>query len=105
MKNKKKIIIPIILILVSAIWFKIAYTDQCQVGINWNKPKFCILTDDLDDGGSGKYIGLGYSFEIKGSFLEEDDYPKVEKYTFKILGITVKEDESVHADERRTANE
>ena len=29
MKNKKKIIIPIILILVSAIWFKIAYTDYC----------------------------------------------------------------------------
>lgn len=96
MKNRMKMLIPIIIIFVSVIWLSIAYTDYCRVGINWDKPKFCILTDGADDGGSGKYIGLGYSFDIKGSFLEEDEYPKVERYTFKVLGITIREDESIH---------
>lgn len=96
MKNKKKIIIiPIIIIVVLAIWLKIAYTDYCQVGINWTKPNFCIVTNGADDGGSGKYVGLGYSFNIDGR-LDTDKGYQVDSYTFKVLGITIKEDTTKH---------
>ena len=96
MKNKKKIVIPIIIILVLiTIWSKIAYTDYCQVGINWTKPNFCMLLNGADDGGSGKYVGLGYSFNIDGN-LDADKGYQVDKYTFKVLGITIKEDENKH---------
>ena len=68
MKNKKLLILPIILVAVVGIWLQIAYTDYCLVGINWKKPRFCILTNaEIQDGGSGKYIGLGYSFDIEGN--------------------------------------
>lgn len=96
MKNKKKIIIQVIIMLFIGIWLKIVYTDYCQVGINWDKPTFCVLISGADDGGSGKYIGLGYSFDIEGSFVTEDEYRGVDNYTFKLLGITVKEDENKH---------
>ncbi len=38
-----------------------------------NKPIFVIPAQTSDDGGSGKYVGLGYSFHIKGNFLPEDE--------------------------------
>lgn len=97
MKNKKKIIIPIIIVLIIGIWTTIAYTDYRHVGINWKRPVFCTLVEpSAEDGGSGKYVGLGYSFDIKGNFVTEDGYRGVEKYTFKVLGITIKEDEIHH---------
>lgn len=95
MKNKKKIIIPIVIISILAIWLGISYSDYRQVGINWTKPNFCIQTNGADDGGSGKYIGLGYSFNIEGR-LDADKGYQVEEYTFKVLGITIKEDTLNH---------
>ncbi len=94
--KKRKFIIPVIILLLIGIWLKIVYTEYCQVGINWNKPNFCILVDGADDGGSGKYIGLGYSFDIEGNFVTENEYRGVEKYTFNVLGITIKKDEINH---------
>lgn len=97
MKNRRILIISVILVAVAGIWLQIAYADYCLVGINWKKPRFCILTKaEIQDGGSGKYIGLGYSFDIEGNFVTEDGYRGVEKYTFKVLGITIKEDEIKH---------
>ena len=94
MKDKKKIVIRIIGILIIGICTTIAYTDYRQVGINWKRPIFCTLVgNSANDGGSGKYVGLGYSFDIKGNFVTEEGYRGVEKYTFKVLGITIKEDE------------
>ena len=95
MKNKKKLIIPIIAVLFIWIWTTIAYTDYQQVGINWNKPNFCILINGVDDGGSGHYRGLGYSFDIDGE-LDADKGYQVDSYTFKVLGITIKEDKIHH---------
>ncbi|MFV0315116.1 MAG: hypothetical protein ACK5I7_08450 [Anaerotignum sp.] len=95
MKNKKVIITSIIIVLIVALWFKIAYTDYCRVGIDWDKPNFCILVNGAKDGGSGKYMGLGYSFDIDGYLDVETGY-QIDKYTFKILGISVKEDEINH---------
>ena len=37
--------------------------------------------------GSGKYIGLGYSFDIKGNFMPEDEFPGVTKWTYYLFGI------------------
>ena len=46
-----------------------------------------------DDGGSGKYIGLGYSFNIDGH-LESNGKYEVDTYTYKIFGITIKQGEA-----------
>lgn len=85
---KKKILIPIAAIIV--IWLGIGIADFNNVSRQFEKPMFCILIDGKKDGGSGKYVGLGYSFEIKGNFMPEDEFPGVTKYEAKILGITVK---------------
>ena len=40
----------------------------------------------MQDEGSGHYVGLGYSFDIEGNFMPDDEYPGVTKYTYYILG-------------------
>ena len=42
-----------------------------------------------DDGGSGHYQGLGYSFDIKGHFMPEDECPGVTAYALRIFGVAV----------------
>ncbi|MBR5309832.1 MAG: hypothetical protein IKU42_01750 [Oscillospiraceae bacterium] len=84
---KKKIISAIAVLLI--LWLSAGITDFIRVTRNFEKPIFCISTETADDGGSGKYIGLGYSFDIKGNFMPEDEFPGVVKYEAKILGITV----------------
>ena len=63
---KKKIIILVVIAVLLVAWLSIAYADYARVAISFDKPKFCITTITADDGGSGKYIGLGYSFDIDG---------------------------------------
>lgn len=55
----------------------------------FEKPVFCVPIETADDGGSGRYVGIGYSFEIEGNFMPEDEFPGVTKYEAKIFGITV----------------
>lgn len=90
---KKKIIILAVIAVLLASWISIAYSDYAKVAISFDKPKFCMLVNGGDDGGSGKYIGLGYSFII-GGHIDADDGYQVDSYTYKILGITVKQDEA-----------
>ena len=59
--KKKKTIIAMICILV--LWIAIGVVDYRRVH-SFEKPVFCVDTEPDDDGGSGKYIGLGYSFDI-----------------------------------------
>ena len=47
-----------------------------------------MLANSADDGGSGEYIGLGYSFDIEGNFMPEDEVSGVTAYRAKIFGIT-----------------
>jgi len=75
------------------IWIGIAYSDYAKVAISYDKPKFCLLINGADDGGSGKYVGLGYSFNIDGH-LESNGRYEVDTYTYKILGITIKTGEA-----------
>lgn len=84
MGKKKMICLGIVLVLF--LWVGIGTVDYLRVH-NFEKPLFCIGVDLADDGGSGKYIGLGYSFGIKGHFLPEDELPGVTEYSYRIFGI------------------
>lgn len=92
-KTRKKVIITIVCII--AVWFIVGVVDFVLVH-NYRKPLFCIGVDLADDGGSGRYVGLGYSFEIEGNFMPdtetpatEDKKPKVTSYRGYIFGIEV----------------
>ena len=83
----------ILVVTFFALWMAIAYSDYSKVAISFDKPRFCILVEGADDGGSGKYIGLGYSFDAEGH-LDSDGAYQVDKYTYKALGITIKQGEA-----------
>ena len=85
--NKKKIIIAIACILV--LWITIGIVDYSKVH-SFERPIFSLLIEPgYEDGGSGKYVGLGYSFDIKGNFMPEDEFPGVTKYTYYLFGIEI----------------
>ena len=84
--KKKKIIITIVSIVV--LWLCVVIIDYSRVH-SFEKPIFCVGAELADDGGSGRYIGLGYSFDIEGNFMPEDEFPGVTKWTFFLFGIEV----------------
>lgn len=92
MRNRKRSLkeINIILILL-VIWSMITVTDYRRVCHSFEKPIFCIGTKTQDDGGSGIYQGLGYSFDIKGNFMPEDEFPGVTYARFYLFGNMLKE--------------
>ena len=90
---KKKVIILVVIIILLVAWGSMAYSDYADVAISFDKPQFCITTMTADDGGSGKYIGLGYSFDLDGH-LESTGRYEVDRYTHKIFGITIKQGEA-----------
>ena len=84
MKKKIALFLCILLIL----WIGAGTIDYSRVH-GFEKPIFCFLTNGYDDGGSGTYIGLGYSFDIEGNFMPEDELQGVTKYNIKIFGMTI----------------
>ena len=84
--KKKKILIGIIVVVV--LWLAAGVVDFMLVK-SYHKPIFCIGVDLADDGGSGKYVGLGYSFELEGGFMPDDDEPDVTSYKGYIFGKKV----------------
>lgn len=88
-RNASKVVAIFLAIIV--IWGVIAVTDYRHVCHNFEKPMFAIATGTADDGGSGTYIGLGYSFEIQGSFMPEDENPGVTRASFYLLGFKLSE--------------
>ncbi len=86
MKKKKSIFIVVGLIL--SIWLAVGIIDFCRVH-SFEQPIFCIGTELYQDGGSGHYVGLGYSFDIKGNFMPEDELKGVTEYNYYIFGIRV----------------
>lgn len=78
----------IILIIIIIILF-FGIIDYIKVAINYEKPIFCIGTKVMRDGGSGEYVGLGYSFNIKGNFLPGEEIKGVTKFDYYILGIKI----------------
>lgn len=83
---KKKIIISII--CATVLFITMGLVDYVRVN-RFEKPIFCIGTDIADDGGSGKYFGFGYSYDIEGNFMPEDEFPGVTKWTYYIFGIEI----------------
>ncbi len=82
--KKKKIIVAVVCVI--ALWITVGVVDYSRVH-SFEKPIFCIDTETADDGGSGKYVGLGYSFDIEGNFLPDDKFPGVTKWTYYLFGI------------------
>ena len=87
MLRKKTWVIIVTAVLV--LWLAMGITDYFRVR-GFELPVFCVLTNSADDGGSGTYIGLGYSFEVKGNFTPDHPIPGMTRYTYKIFGQTVK---------------
>ena len=83
MKKKITAVFAVLILL----WVFAVLTDFNMVVRNFEKPFFCVLINGADDGGSGKYLGLGYSFEIEGNFMPEDEYPGVTKFDAKLFGF------------------
>ncbi len=85
MKKKRIVIIVLAVIL---FWLAAGVTDFALVH-SYHKPLFCVCTEPLQDGGSGKYVGLGYSFDIEGNFVTEAEYRGVTSYRGYIFGKQV----------------
>ena len=86
--GKKRVLFTIAVI--ACLWLLIGIIDFVRVH-SFERPIFCILPTEYaaDDGGSGTYVGLGYSFEIQGNFMPEDELAGVTEYTAKIFHIPV----------------
>ena len=84
--KKKRVIIGIICAVV--VWIALGIIDFSLVQ-SYRKPMFCICSESMQDGGSGKYVGLGYSFDIEGNFVTETEHRGVTSYRGYIFGIEV----------------
>lgn len=83
-KIKKAVILLVLNLLI--FWCVVLFVDYSRVCRYFEKPLFTISNITADDGGSGKYYGLGYSFNIEGNFMPEDEYPGVTQYDYYIFG-------------------
>ena len=90
MKKKvaRNVVVSVCLLLI--LWVAIGAVDFSRVK-SFEKPVFTLKTATVDDGGSGMYFGLGYSFEITGNFMPEDELPGVTRYKYYIFNNFVTE--------------
>jgi len=84
----KKKMIWIGILCAAVLWIAAATVDFLMVK-HGRFPLFCIGTELADDGGSGDYVGLGYSFVIKGNFMPEDLPFGITSYRGYLFGIEV----------------
>jgi len=66
-RKKKVLYIALAVLVLLAVLFAV---DTLAV-TNWKKPVFARCFFGANDGGSGKYIGPGYWFDIKGNFMPD----------------------------------
>lgn len=83
---KKKILIIVVAFIL--LWLAAGVTDFALVH-NYYRPVFCVCSEPMQDGGSGKYVGLGYSFDIEGNFMPDAKDYGVTSYKGYILGKEV----------------
>lgn len=84
MRNKK---VKIVLAIMVLVWACIFAIDFVRVR-NFEKPIFSVLVNGADDGGSGSYVGLGYTVDIEGNFVTEDEVERgVTQYDMKLFGL------------------
>lgn len=85
--KKKKVIICVAVVVI--LWLGSGMLDFFRVK-SFERPLFCIATETYDDGGSGHYVGLGYSVDIKGNFMPEEELPGVTEYRYYLFGLEIK---------------
>lgn len=84
---QKKSVKRIVMLIVTLAWIGMFGMDLSRVS-QFEKPVFCVLINGADDGGSGTYVGLGYTVEIEGDFVTEDEMMRgVKEYDMKLFGI------------------
>jgi len=83
--KKAVIVVFVALILV---WGIVAAVDFSRVN-NLDKPIFCLPAETADDGGSGRYVGLGYWFDIEGSLVAESGQYAISRFDAYLFGIDV----------------
>lgn len=82
---KKRNIMRLIVAII--VWLSIFVTDFIRVN-DFERPVFCVLVNGADDGGSGTYIGLGYTVDIEGKFVTEDEVERgVTEFDMKLFGV------------------
>ena len=99
-KNKKSyhkgkvfllcLIILLLLIFIQRFFLKIDLSLVRQ----FQKPTFCIEVNDYSDDGVGKFLGLGYSFDVETFFPEQcvpkgTPTPDFTQYAINILGLEI----------------
>ena len=83
MRLKKPFKIVIVLL---CIWISLGIIDLAAVAAG-NKPLLSFPFITADNGGSGRYIGPGWAFDIRGNFMPEDKNPGVTEWTYYLFGI------------------
>ena len=83
MKRKKW---PKVILVILIVWLVMAAVDFSVVH-GFRQPVFCVQTMGADDGGSGRYVGLGYFFDIEGNFMPDAENPGVTSYEGRLFGI------------------
>lgn len=71
-------------------WFVMIVVDYWRTIYDFERPIFAKCTSGFDDGGSGTYTGIGYSIELKGNFMLEDELSGVTHVRFMVFGKEVK---------------
>ena len=90
MKNKLTQNILIAICIILTLWVAIGSVDFFRVK-SFEQPVFTVEIETADDGGTGLYYGLGYSFELKGNFMPEDELPGVTHYKYYIFNKLIAE--------------
>lgn len=85
-KNIRKLTISLLVV-----WLIIGGIDFVLVH-NYQKPIFSKGQDTADDGGSGRYVGLGYSFLLEGGLvIDENPQFQIKYFESYIFNIKVSE--------------
>lgn len=84
----KKILKNFTLVFVTVLTFLVTMgiTDYRRTVHSFEKPIFAQVINGADDGGSGSYVGIGYSVDIKGNFMPEDELKGVTHASFYVFG-------------------
>ena len=90
MKKKTLKIVSIAIAVSLALWITTGAVEFLRVK-SFERPLFAVTGITADDGGSGMYYGVGYSFAIEGNFMPEDEIPGVTRYEYYLFGKLVSE--------------
>lgn len=92
MEKRKKRLLTVLIIAAALLLAAVVMgcVDYNLVVNRHKRPECAVGFATYDDGGSGRYYGLGYGFEVHGNFVALDpaDYG-VRERSFYILGVEV----------------